>query len=107
MIDQFKQYLNNGDLVEDVIASNGKDAYVMPARRNAGHLAIALIREIVAPTVFRNAEEEVTDIEDRGRCAARAGDAEQVQVRGARPGIVGAQSLECRWPLAAEPHGRR
>ena len=65
MIDQFKQYLNDGDLVEDVIASNGKDAYVMPARRNAGHLAIALIREIVAPTVFRNAEEEVTDIEDR------------------------------------------
>ena len=37
---------------------------MLPSRRNAGHLAIAVIREIVAPTVFRNAEEEITDIED-------------------------------------------
>ena len=65
MIEQFKRYLNDGDLVENIVASNGKDAYVMPARRNAGHLAIVLIREVVAPTVFRNAEEEITDIEDR------------------------------------------
>ena len=48
-----------------MVAANGKDTYLMPARRNAGHVAIALIREITAPTVFRNAEEEITDIEDR------------------------------------------
>ena len=65
MIDQFIQYLNDGDLVEEVVAANGKDTYLMPARRNAGHVAIVVIREIVAPTVFRNAEEEITDIEDR------------------------------------------
>ena len=65
MIDTFKPYLNDGDLVEEVIAANGKDTYLMPARRNAGHVAVALIREITAPTVFRNAEEEITDIEDR------------------------------------------
>ena len=65
MLDRFNPYLNDGDLVEEVIAANGKDTYVMPSRRNAGHVAIALVREIVAPTVFRNAEEEVTDIEDR------------------------------------------
>ena len=65
MLDRFKPYLNDGKLVEDVIAANGKDTYVMPSRRNAGHFAIAVIREIVAPTVFRNAEEEITDIEDR------------------------------------------
>ncbi len=65
MTDKFNAYLNDGDLVEEVVAANGKDTYVMPARRNAGHIAIALIREIVAPTVFRNAEEEITDIEDR------------------------------------------
>lgn len=57
-------YLNDGDLVEEMVGANGKDTYVMPARRNAGHIAIALIRETTAPTVFRNAEEEVTDIED-------------------------------------------
>ena len=65
MIDKFTQYLNDGDLVEEVVAANGKDTYLMPTRRNAGHLAITLIREITAPTVFRNAEEEITDIEDR------------------------------------------
>ena len=65
MTDKFKPYLNNGDLVEEVVAANGKDTYLMPARRNAGHVAIALIREVTAPTVFRNAEEEITDIEDR------------------------------------------
>ena len=65
MIDKFMQYLNDGDLVEEVVAANGKDTYLMPTRRNAGHVAIAVIREILAPTVFRNAEEEITDIEDR------------------------------------------
>ena len=65
MIDRFKPYLNDGDLVEEVVGANGKDTYLMPARRNAGHVALALIREITAPTVFRNAEEEITDIEDR------------------------------------------
>lgn len=65
MIDKFMQYLNDGDLVEEVVAANGKDTYLMPVRRNAGHIAIVVIREIVAPTVFRNAEEEITDIEDR------------------------------------------
>ncbi len=65
MLDKFKPYLNDGNLVEEVIGEKGKSTYVMPSRRNAGHLAIALIREIVAPAVFRNAEEEITDIEDR------------------------------------------
>ena len=65
MIDKFKPYLNDGDLIEETVAANGKDTYLMPARRNAGHVAVALIREITAPTVFRNAEEEITDIEDR------------------------------------------
>lgn len=65
MINKFMPYLNDQELVEEVIATKGKDTYLMPTRRNAGHIAIALIREITAPAVFRNAEEEVTDIEDR------------------------------------------
>ena len=65
MIDKFKPYLNDGNLIEEIVAANGKDTYLMPTRRNAGHVAVALIREITAPTVFRNAEEEITDIEDR------------------------------------------
>ncbi|MCY4672846.1 MAG: type I-D CRISPR-associated protein Csc2 [Bacteroidetes bacterium] len=64
MIDKFRPYLNDHNLVEEVLASNGKNFYLMPSRRNAGHIAIVLIREITAPTVFRNAEQEVTDIKD-------------------------------------------
>ena len=65
VLDRFSPYLNAGDFTEEVVAANGKNTYLMPARRNAGHLAIVVIREIVAPTIFRNAEEEITDIEDR------------------------------------------
>ena len=36
MIDKFMQYLNDGDLIEEVVAANGKDTYLMPTRRNAG-----------------------------------------------------------------------
>ena len=64
-----------------MVAANGKDTYLMPTRRNAGHVAIAVIREILAPTVFRNAEEEITDIEDRDGVRRIPRDAEQVQVR--------------------------
>lgn len=64
MIDKLMPFLNDGELVEEMVKSDGKNVYIMPARRNAGHVAIVLVREIVAPTVFRNAEEEITDIED-------------------------------------------
>ena len=64
LLDKFSPYLNGGDLTEEVVGATGKNTYLMPARRNAGHLAVAVIREVIAPTVFRNAEEEVTDIED-------------------------------------------
>lgn len=65
MINKFLPFLNDGPLLEEVVATNGKDTYLMPTRRNAGHIAIVLIREIIAPAVFRNAEQEITDIEDR------------------------------------------
>ena len=65
MLKKFAPYLNDGDLVEKIVAADGNKTYMMPARRNAGHVAIVLVREIVAPTVFRNAEEEITDIVDR------------------------------------------
>ena len=65
MLKSFAPYLNDGDLVEEIVATDGNKTYMMPARRNAGHVAIVLVREIVAPTVFRNAEEETTDVVDR------------------------------------------
>ncbi len=62
MLEKLTDYLNDGALVEEVVAADGKNVYMMPSRRNAGHVAIVLVREIVAPTVFRNAEEEITDV---------------------------------------------
>ena len=65
MLERLKPYLNDGDLLEEIVAAEGKQAYMMPRRRNAGHVAIILVREIIAPAVFRNAEEEITDVLDR------------------------------------------
>ena len=67
MLENFTPYLNDSDLVEEIVATDGKNTYMMPSRRNAGHVAIVLIREIVAPTVFRNAEEEITDVVDHDK----------------------------------------
>lgn len=64
MFEELNDYLNNGELIEEIVSADGKNTYMMPSRRNAGHIAILIIREIVAPTVFRNSEEEISDIED-------------------------------------------
>jgi CRISPR type I-D-associated protein Csc2 len=40
-----------------------QDFYFHPALKNLGSISLVLIREIIAPVVFRNAEPEITDIE--------------------------------------------
>ena len=65
MLERLKPYLNDGDLLEEIVAADGRQTYAMPRRRNAGHVAIVLVREIIAPAVFRNAGEEITDVLDR------------------------------------------
>jgi CRISPR type I-D-associated protein Csc2 len=44
-------------------SSDGKQEYIHPALKNLGSVSLVVIRETIAPTVFRNAEEEITDIE--------------------------------------------
>ncbi|MBO0611511.1 type I-D CRISPR-associated protein Cas7/Csc2 [Thiothrix fructosivorans] len=39
------------------------DSYIHPKLKNLGSVSLVLIREAVAPVVFRNAEQEITDIE--------------------------------------------
>ncbi len=45
--------------------SNGdkKTSYIHPQLKNLGAISIVLIREAIAPVVFRNSEEEITDID--------------------------------------------
>ena len=40
-----------------------KKDYIHPKLKNVGVISLVLIREAIAPVVFRNSEEEITDIE--------------------------------------------
>lgn len=61
-ISNIKNYLTDLDhLLVEVEADNA--TYVQPALRNLGAVSIVLVREIIAPTVFKNSDAENTDIE--------------------------------------------
>lgn len=62
-MDQLTPYLTSLDqLLEQSRSENNKD-YFHPRRKNLGTLSLVLLREAIAPVVFRNAEQEITDIE--------------------------------------------
>lgn len=60
-IDAIKSHLTD---VNSLVgrSSTEKGEYVHPSLRRLGATTIVLVREIIAPTVFRNTEEEITDI---------------------------------------------
>lgn len=54
-------YLTDLDeIVEHV--HDGKQDYIQPKLRNLGSVSLVLVREVIAPTVFRNLDPEITDI---------------------------------------------
>ena len=62
IMDRLNPFLGNID--ELFKTSEGeKREYVHPALKNLGSVSLVLIREVIAPVVFRNSEEEITDIE--------------------------------------------
>jgi CRISPR type I-D-associated protein Csc2 len=70
-LDAIKPYL--GDL-EALLsrAGEGSDKYAQPALKNLGSVAIPIIREVIAPVSFRNADTEITDISHNGVRRVRA-----------------------------------
>ena len=63
-LDTLAPYLGVLDrLVSTAKDDKGKD-YVQPALKNLGTVAIPIVREVVAPASFRNADPEITDILD-------------------------------------------
>jgi len=61
-MNSIKSHLSTLDsLLTEVEADKGK--YIQPALRNLGAVSIVLVREIVAPTVFKNSDAENTDID--------------------------------------------
>lgn len=62
-MERFSDYLGDiNELVESSKSGDGK-SYIHPKRKNLGCVSLVLIREAIAPVVFRNLEQEITDIE--------------------------------------------
>jgi CRISPR type I-D-associated protein Csc2 len=62
ILETLKPYLTDLDNLQVTVKDDGK-SYVQPALRQLGAVTIVLVREIVAPTVFKNSDEEITDID--------------------------------------------
>lgn len=60
---RFAPYLADIDQLVESSAADDKNQYIHPKRKNLGCLSLVLLREAVAPVVFRNLEQEITDIE--------------------------------------------
>jgi len=58
------------DLLEESQGDN--NSYLHPKRKNLGSVSLVLLREAIAPVVFRNAEQEITDIEFNSETYVRA-----------------------------------
>lgn len=71
IIDQLTPFIGDLAHLTDE-SSDGKTTYIHPRLRNLGSVSLVLIREIVAPTVFRNLESEITDIAVGNRRLVRA-----------------------------------
>jgi len=59
---RFKAFLGDIDHLWKKTAGSDKE-YVHPRLKNLGNISIVLIREAIAPVVFKNFEQEITDIE--------------------------------------------
>ena len=63
-LDTIKPYLGSIDKLLSTARDDKGKEYVQPALKNLGSVAIPLIREVIAPASFRNADPEITDILD-------------------------------------------
>lgn len=72
-MERFSKYLGNiEELVKASPTGAKDDVYIHPALKNIGCVTLVVIREAIAPVVFRNSEQEITDIEIEGEPYVRA-----------------------------------
>ncbi len=70
-MNRFAKYL--GDIERMTKEStDGTRNYIHPALKNLGVVTLVLLREAIAPVVFRNLEQEITDIDIHGEAYVRA-----------------------------------
>lgn len=67
-----KPYLANIENLTKTSLDEDKKPYIHPQLKNLGCVSIVLIREAIAPVIFRNAEPEITDIEWQEELYVRA-----------------------------------
>lgn len=61
-----------GDVDRLLSVAQGDKEYVQPALKNLGSVCLPILREVISPAVFRNQEQEITDIEAHGVRRVRA-----------------------------------
>lgn len=61
-MERFAKFLGNLDTLTQKSFGSDKE-YIHPNLKNLGAVSVVLIREAIAPVVFRNFEQEITDIE--------------------------------------------
>ena len=70
--DAIKPFLGDIDAMLNEAHDDKGKRYVEPALKNLGTVTVPVLREVISPASFRNAETEVTDIEVAGARHARA-----------------------------------
>lgn len=69
----FHPFLGNLDAMTFTASDGGKGKdYVQPALKSLGTVSLVVLREVISPASFRNAESEVTDIDVSGHRHIRA-----------------------------------
>lgn len=64
-------YFTHTDALLHTAVADGK-SYAQPALKNLGSVAIPVLREVIAPASFRNADTDITEIASYGRRYVRA-----------------------------------
>lgn len=67
----FKPFLGDLEAMTSTMTDGSKD-YVQPALKSLGTVSLVVLREVISPASFRNAESEVTDIDVAGYRHIRA-----------------------------------
>lgn len=62
-MERLNDYLGDIDHLVTESAADDTKSYVHPALRRLGCVSVVVLREAIAPAVFRNAEQEITDID--------------------------------------------
>ena len=75
-LNELKPYLGDIDALLHVTQEE-KGNYAQPALKNLGSMTLVVLREVISPASFRNAESEITDIEVK-RSPACSGGGEQI-----------------------------